>query len=54
MVGRRPGGDIFIHGTPREMEGKEDWTAGCIAVSNREMEQIYAMVRTGTPIHIYA
>jgi murein L,D-transpeptidase YafK len=54
MAGSRPGGDIFIHGTPREMEGKDDWTAGCIAVSNREMEEIYSMVRTGTPIHIYA
>lgn len=54
MIGRRPGGDIFIHGTPQEMESKDDWTAGCIAVSNREMEEIYAMVRTGTPIHIYA
>ena len=54
LGGRRPGGDIFIHGTPREMEDKDDWTAGCIAVSNREMEEIYAMVRTGIPIHIYA
>jgi murein L,D-transpeptidase YafK len=53
-MGRRPGGDIFIHGTPREYVGKDDWTAGCIAVLNREVEEIYSMVRTGTPIHIYA
>ncbi len=53
-IGRRPGGDIFIHGTPRAMQGKDDWTAGCLAVSNSEIEEIYAMVRTGTPIHIYA
>jgi murein L,D-transpeptidase YafK len=51
-IGRRPGGDIFIHGTPSEMEGKDDWTAGCIAVTNRQIEEIYAMVRTGTLIDI--
>jgi L,D-peptidoglycan transpeptidase YkuD (ErfK/YbiS/YcfS/YnhG family) len=32
--------------------GKRDWTAGCIAVSNRDMEKIYAMVQNGTPIMI--
>jgi murein L,D-transpeptidase YafK len=53
-AGRSPGGDIFIHGTPEEMKGKDDWTAGCIAVTNREMEEIYAMVPNGVPIHIYA
>jgi murein L,D-transpeptidase YafK len=47
-----PGGDIFIHGTPRMFRGKRDWTAGCIAVSNRDMEKIYAMVQNGTPIMI--
>jgi len=30
-----------------------DWTAGCIAVTNKEMERIYAMVDNGTPISIY-
>jgi L,D-peptidoglycan transpeptidase YkuD (ErfK/YbiS/YcfS/YnhG family) len=34
------------------MEGKDDWTAGCIAVTNRQIEEIYAMVRTGTLIDI--
>jgi hypothetical protein len=29
----------------------DDWTAGCIAVTNREMRQIYAMVQDGTPDH---
>lgn len=48
-----PGGDIFIHGTPDMFRGKDDWTAGCIAVSNRDMEKIYAMVQNGTPIAIY-
>lgn len=51
--GVSPGGDIFIHGRPRPWRnGKDDWTWGCIAVKDREMEDIYAMVRNGTPITI--
>ena len=52
--GVSPGGDIFIHGTPREFRRQPDWTAGCISVTNREMRDIYAMVRDGTVIDIYA
>lgn len=48
-----PGGDIFIHGTPDMFGNKDDWTRGCIAVTNREIEDIYAMVQIGTPIYIY-
>ncbi|ABD53189.1 L,D-transpeptidase family protein [Jannaschia sp. CCS1] len=48
-----PGGDIFIHGTPRPFRRDQDWTVGCIAVTNAEMRQIYAMVENGTPISIY-
>ena len=52
-LGKSPGGDIFIHGRPwKNRKGGRDWTAGCIAVTNREMEDIYAMVRDGTPITI--
>lgn len=52
-LGQSPGGDIFIHGRPRKnREGGQDWTAGCIAVTNREMRQVYSMVRNGTPIQI--
>ena len=52
--GKAPGGDIFIHGKPRKYrKAPNDWTAGCIAVTNRQMEEIYAMVRNGTPISIY-
>ncbi|MBV7410991.1 L,D-transpeptidase family protein [Maritimibacter sp. DP1N21-5] len=52
--GVRAGGDIFIHGGPTlaSDKGKKDWTAGCIAVRNKEIEDIYAMVRNGTPVHI--
>ncbi|MCB1342461.1 MAG: L,D-transpeptidase family protein [Pseudooceanicola sp.] len=55
--GKRPGGDIFIHGQPndnKKLSRKPNWTAGCIAVKNREIEDIYAMVRDGTVITIYA
>ena len=53
--GREPGGEIFIHGGRRSNIDpiKPDWTAGCISVSDREMEEIYAMVRDGTPIEIF-
>lgn len=52
-LGQSPGGDIFIHGTPKKFRrAPRDWSAGCITVTNREMEQIYAMVRDGTPITI--
>ena len=55
--GRSAGSDIFIHGGPRkgiDPVDKLDWTAGCISVTDREIEEIYAMVRDGTPIDIYA
>lgn len=54
--GRNPGGDIFIHGWGEEghrlAPGKRDWTAGCIAVRDEEIEEIYAMVKGGIPIVI--
>ncbi len=52
-AGVDPGGDIFIHGTPRPFRNIDDWTVGCIAVPNREMRQIYSMVQNGTPIMIH-
>lgn len=52
-AGKKPGGDIFIHGRPgKYRNGGRDWTAGCIAITNREIEQVYAMVRDGTPVTI--
>lgn len=51
--GKNPGGDIFIHGRTRGRRGP-DWTAGCISVRNGQMEDIYSMVRLGTPIDILA
>lgn len=53
-LGRSPGGDIFIHGRGNPTRFLvRDWTWGCIAVTNDEIEEIYSMVRTGTPIAIY-
>jgi len=53
-AGVDPGNDIFIHGESlRGAARGPDWTWGCIAVTNEEMEEIYVMVRTGTPITIY-
>jgi murein L,D-transpeptidase YafK len=51
-AGKPPGGDIVIHGGPRQRTTERDWTWGCVAVTDREMEVIYSMVRTGTPIFI--
>ena len=48
-----PGGDIFIHGNSKPFrKGLDDWTWGCIAITDREIEDVYAMVRNGTPIQI--
>lgn len=56
-VGRKPGGDIFFHGRGPDGEkarraGKADWTAGCIAVEDAEIEEIYAMLQTRVPVVI--
>lgn len=52
-MGKKPGGDIMIHGRSNyKGTNKGDWTAGCIAVEDREMEAIYAMVKRNTPIFI--
>jgi murein L,D-transpeptidase YafK len=52
-LGKEPGGDIFIHGRDGKNRGRgKDWTVGCIAVKDGQMEEIYSMVRVGTPIFI--
>jgi murein L,D-transpeptidase YafK len=52
--GRSPGGDIFIHGQPNGMAGRMrgDWTDGCIALTNDEIEELWTLVPDGTPIEI--
>ncbi|WP_417806208.1 L,D-transpeptidase family protein [Thioclava sp.] len=52
--GKKAGGDIFIHGRDGKNKGRgRDWTAGCIAVKDKEVREIYAMVQDGTPIFIF-
>lgn len=52
-LGVNPGGDIFIHGRgPNFRRARGDWTDGCIAVRDREIEVIYAMVGDGTAVTI--
>ena len=54
--GYDPGGDIFIHGQPAPLSGRQrivtDWTAGCIAVNNEVMEELFAATPIGTPVEI--
>jgi murein L,D-transpeptidase YafK len=56
--GVSPGGDVMIHGLPDKLKdvGKlhriSDWTNGCIAVTNSEIEEIWRLVPDGTGIEI--
>lgn len=57
--GVEPGGLIMLHGLPNGLRAPElghpriDWTNGCIAVTNEEMDEIWARVEDGTTIIIY-
>lgn len=57
-LGVEPGGAIMIHGQPNEPSRSEayyrtqDWTNGCIAVSNSDMIDIWLMTGENTPIEI--
>jgi murein L,D-transpeptidase YafK len=56
--GVSPGGDVFVHGLPKgygwvgASHRVKDWTDGCIAVTNEEIDEIWLAVRDGTPIEI--
>jgi len=56
--GVAPGGDIMLHGLPNgygaigAAHRLKDWTDGCIAVTNEEIEEIWKLVPNGTPIEI--
>ena len=56
--GVKPGGDIMIHGLRNGLgwlgafHRVVDWTAGCIAVTDKQIEEIYRTVPNGTPIEI--
>jgi murein L,D-transpeptidase YafK len=57
-LGVSPGGMIMIHGLPNGFTARQidhpnwDWTNGCIAVTNAEIEEIWRFVDDGTPIVI--
>ena len=57
-LGVSPGGDIFIHGLPNgygwigAAHRTRDWTDGCIAVTNQEIEEIWKLVDNDTPVEI--
>lgn len=56
--GWQPGGSIMIHGLPNEPRkgadyyATQDWTDGCIALSNADMLEIWMLVSNNTPIQI--
>ncbi|MEP6992117.1 MAG: L,D-transpeptidase family protein [bacterium] len=57
-AGTQPGGDIMIHGLPNGMGAagalhrQNDWTNGCVALTDEEIEQIWSVVPIGTPVEI--
>ena len=57
-AGIAPGGGVMIHGLPNgerwvgEEHREFDWTNGCIAVTDDEMDEIWELVDDGTPIEI--
>jgi len=59
-LGLSPGGSIMVHGLPNYVTSPRiraeyltrDWTNGCIAVQDHEIDAIWRLVRDGTPIRI--
>ncbi|WP_112873531.1 L,D-transpeptidase family protein [Paracoccus endophyticus] len=55
-AGVDPGGDIMIHGQPNQVADglrvRGDWTAGCIALANAQIRELFAHTALGTPVEI--
>ena len=57
-MGVAPGGPIMIHGLPDGMgwigaaHRLYDWTLGCIAVTDEEIDEVFDLVPIGTPVEI--
>jgi murein L,D-transpeptidase YafK len=57
-LGLRPGGAIMIHGLARPvaylgpLHRQTDWTDGCVALTNAEIEEIWKLVPVGTRVEI--
>lgn len=58
QLGARPGAAIMIHGVAMPfaylgaLHRQSDWTDGCVAVTNPEIEEIWKLVRVGTRVEI--
>ncbi|HVO81726.1 MAG TPA: L,D-transpeptidase family protein [Terriglobales bacterium] len=58
QAGVDPGGDVMIHGLPNgfgwlgELHRSLDWTDGCVAVTDQEMDELWQAIPDGTPIEI--
>ncbi|MDP2363580.1 MAG: L,D-transpeptidase, partial [Ignavibacteria bacterium] len=58
QFGKSPGGEIKIHGLPNgygfigKFQRFSDWTLGCIALTNSEIEELFYNVPLGTEIEI--
>ena len=58
-MGLRPGGAIMIHGLPKPfaylgpLHRRTDWTDGCVAVTDAEIEEIWKLVPVGTKVEIH-
>ncbi len=54
--GYDPGGDIMIHGQPNSLGDwamlKGDWTAGCIALPNEAIREVFAAAEVGTVVEV--
>ena len=56
--GAEPGGAIMIHGQPNSLTAEErkllstDWTAGCIALTNPEIDEVWRLVDDGVTVEI--
>jgi murein L,D-transpeptidase YafK len=57
-MGVSPGGDVELHGLGAKYgwvgaaHRQYDWTDGCVAVTNREIDEIWPLVPVGTPVEI--
>ncbi|NLE02316.1 MAG: L,D-transpeptidase family protein [Fibrobacter sp.] len=57
-LGKSPGGDIKIHGLRNgfgwigRLHLLFNWTYGCIALTNEDLDELYVTVKIGTPIEI--
>ena len=58
LLGVAPGGSVMIHGLPNgkgfigSAHRLYDWTLGCIAVTDQEIDEIWTLVPVGTPVEI--